>query len=528
MKKNLHPIDEIFLEGLSEKQNQPSLAAWDAIEKSLDQNIASSYQQKYVKLQKILIALLLLLAFVSIYFIQSYKKLNSSNTVIKTPSVANEKTHLKEASVLIHPKPQKPIVEKTSSPSLKDSETKNVAIIKTDNYKTKATKTGVIKNLNENKTVKTSGQNITNEPTKITKNSYPIKIKKLNTTTSIAFNKEQYEKNTIKESNKSLKRNLSNNFSNTTNKTKLKSKEVADLKENIHFEMAQIESKRAGREPSFDFTKQIEILLIEMPTAIVKEENTIATIVLPITKIKSPKIWSITPNLSLNTLNTRIVTGEDLGSRREYLRKQITESETAKLGVSFGVGLEVNLTKRISLESGINYFEKNTTIKPRTIAAERDREGKIKYRFDCSAGTYYIDPKLGTTISLGDSTKSVFANNKLQYINTPIIAKYQLVTGKINWFQMVGVGANVLVGQSFETSFDNNLTENLKNLKTSDLKNIYFNAIVGAGIDYNISKKIAIRFVPTYRFSITPMNKNEAIKTFPNSFSATTGLKIGL
>ena len=192
------------------------------------------------------------------------------------------------------------------------------------------------------------------------------------------------------------------------------------------------------------------------------------------------------------------------------------------------MGLEVNLTKRISLESGINYSEKNTTIKPRTISAERDREGKIKYRFDCSAGTYYIDPKLGSTISLGDSTKSVFANNKLQYINTPLIAKYQLVTGKVNWFQMVGVGVNVLVGQSFETSIDNNLTEKLKNLKTSDLKNMYFNAMVGAGIDYNISKKIAIRIVPAYRFSITPMNKNEAIKSYPNSFSALAGLKIGL
>ena len=528
MKKNLHPIDEIFLDGLAEKQDQPSLATWDTIEKSLDTNLANSFKQKYVRLQKVLIALLLLLAFVSIYTIQSYKKLNSSNTVIKTPAVANEKTHLKETSVLTDAKPQKPIEGKTSTPSLNDSEIKNVEIIKPNNHKSKATKSGDLKKLKENKTVKTSGQNITNKPTKITKNSYPIKFKILDTTTSIAFNKVQNEKNTVEESNKSLKVDLSNNFNNTTNKSKLKSKEVAVLKENLHFQLAKIESRKAEREPSFDFTKQIEMPLIAMPIAIVKEKNTIANIVLPITKIKTPKIWSITPNLSLNTLNTRIVTGEDLGSRREYLRKQITESETAKLGVSFGVGLEVNLTKRISLESGINYSEKNTTIKPRTISAERDREGKIKYRFDCSAGTYYIDPKLGSTISLGDSTKSVFANNKLQYINTPLIAKYQLVTGKVNWFQMVGVGVNVLVGQSFETSIDNNLTEKLKNLKTSDLKNMYFNAMVGAGIDYNISKKIAIRIVPTYRFSITPMNKNEAIKSYPNSFSALAGLKIGL
>jgi opacity protein-like surface antigen len=292
--------------------------------------------------------------------------------------------------------------------------------------------------------------------------------------------------------------------------------------------MAQIESIKTNRNPNVGIPEINQMTTNASITPILIAENTSTTIAEQKPKIKTPISFSITPNLSLNTLNTRIVTGEDLGSRREYLRKQITESETAKLGVSFGVGLEVNLTKRITLESGLSYSEKNTTIKPRTISAERDREGKIKYRFDCSAGTYYIDPKLGTTLSVGDSTKSFSANNKLQYINTPLIARYQLATGKFNWFQMVGVGANVLVGQSFETSIDNNITEKLKNLKTSDLKKMYFNAIVGAGIDYNISKKIAIRIVPAYRFSITPMNKNESIKTYPNSFSAMAGLKIGL
>ena len=90
MKKNLHPIDEIFLDGLAEKQDQPSLATWDAIEKSLDKNIAYTFKQKYIQLQRIIIVLLLLLAFVSIYTINSYKKNYSNNSVINSPAVANE------------------------------------------------------------------------------------------------------------------------------------------------------------------------------------------------------------------------------------------------------------------------------------------------------------------------------------------------------------------------------------------------------------------------------------------------------
>jgi hypothetical protein len=238
--------------------------------------------------------------------------------------------------------------------------------------------------------------------------------------------------------------------------------------------------------------------------------------------------WSILPIISVNTVNSYIATSDDQSSRREYLRKQITETEKASLSIAAGISIEVDLNKRFSLETGIGYYEKNTTIKPRIIAAEKDREGKVKYRFDCSAGTYYINPKLGSSPSIGDSTKSFYAENKLQYITLPFIAKYHFMTGKINWFQLIGGGVNMLAGQNFTTEIDNRYTEKLEKIKTSDLNKIYFSAMVGVGIDYSISKRMAFRISPAYRFSLTPINKNENIKTYPNSFSVMGGIKIAL
>ena len=528
MKKNLHPIDEIFLDALAENQEQPSLGTWDAIENSLDKNIANTFKLKYARLQKLLVLLLMLLVGVSIYTINSSKKTNTANTVINTPAVANEPLLSKDAKVTPRSSVQNTTKNKiATAPLVKTSEIKKVDVTAA---KTRSEKSASIVVAKTPKVLHPSAK--TNKPIaeatlKIEKRSNP-KENQIAAKTRYTSNKKQNSKNPIKETTTIVAIEHNEKTKKPITKTKVATIVPEVFNEASHFQMAQIETIKTNRNPNSGIPEINQIPTNSSITPILIAENTTTTIVEQKPKIKTPISFSITPNLSLNTIKARIVTGEDLGSRREYLRKQITESETAKIGVSFGLAVEVNLSKRISIESGINYSEKNTTIKPRTISAQRDREGKIKYRFDCSAGTYYIDPKLGTTLSVGDSTKSFSANNKLQYINTPLIARYQLATGKFNWFQMVGVGANVLVGQSFETSIDNNITEKLNNLKTSDLKKMYFNAIVGAGIDYNISKRLSIRIAPTYRFSLTALNKNESIKTYPHSFSAMAGLKIGL
>ena len=528
MKKNLHPIDEIFLDGLTEKQDQPSLATWDAIEKSLDKNIVNTFKQKYIQLQRIIIVLLLLLAFVSIYTINSYKKNYSNNTVINSPAVANETPiSVKISDENSRSNKLKSIEKKASSPLINTSKSEKVDVNASINITKKSLTIVGAKNPKVIHQVAKTNNPIAEADLEIIKPSKP-KENPIAAKTIYTSNKNQNSKNPLKETITTVSIERKENTEKHTTKTKVATFVPEVFNKTSIFQMEQIESIKTNRNPNGGIPEINQLPSNASTIPIVKVENTPTSIVEKKTKEKTPIRFSIIPNLSLNTLNTRIVVEEDLGSRREYLRKKIIESEATKLEVSFGIALEINLSKRISIESGINYFEKNTTIKPRTIGAERNREGKIKYRFDCSAGTYYIDPKLGTTLSIGDSTKSFSANNQLQYINTPLIARYQLVKGKINWFQTVGIGANMLVGQSFETSIDNNYTEKLKKLKTKDLKKMYFNGIVGVGIDYNISKRLSIRMAPIYRFSITPMNKNESIKTYPHSFSATAGLKIGL
>lgn len=532
MKKSTHPIDDIFLDGLSDEQDMPSLTAWENIEQSLDKHTVTVFEAKHNQLQKIVIILLVLLACVTFYTFKSNKSISvvktNTPTLLDGKKIAPTKTDFNRPNTVT-----KNILKEHTVTGKNLSEN---AIVHHPKVVTNPTSSELKKNTNITKPISENNKNITTQIKKVLhaeSQSTAIKLKASSKETkgysahSIQINPPS--KNTAVV-NKSIIPDLpiyqddivqQLNGSNES--------EIAETDKIYHLAALGINKQDrnilVGLSTPSKITTNVTLSLSENKDKLdignVQEKASIL-------KEKPRMHWSILPIISVNTVNEYIAVNEYQSARLEYLRKQITESEKASLSIAASISIEVDLNKRFSLETGIGYYEKNTTIKARTITAEKDREGKVKYRFDCSAGTYYINPKLGVTPSIGDSTKSFYAENKLQYITLPLIGKYHFITGKMNWFQLIGGGVNMLAGQNFTTEIDNSFTEKLQNIKSSDLNKIYFTALVGAGVDYSLSKRVAVRISPTYRFSLTPINKNENIKTYPNSFSVMGGLKIAL
>jgi hypothetical protein len=532
VKKTSHPIDDIFLEGLAEEQDMPSFPAWENIEQSLDKNAITAFETKHNQLQKIIIILLVLLASITFYTIKTHK--SASVEKVNTPIAVDAKkivptiVDLNETTI--------PIKIKSSTPIVANKKITDNAIVLHPKVGTNPTLSAFKKNTNKIKLVSEKNTNIITPTNKVIPAEFQapsIQMKasskqtKGNLAHSIQINPPS--KNTAVD-NKSIIPDLPIHQNDIIQQLNGSNENEMSDKDKI-YHLAPLGIGKADRNilvglsiPS-KISTQVTLLLQENND---KFHISDAQVQASILKEKPKMHWSILPIISVNTVSTYIAATEVQSSRREYLRKQITESEKASLSIVASVSIEVDLNKRFSLETGIGYYEKNTTIKQRTITAEKDREGKVKYRFDCSVGTYYINPKLGVTPNIGDSTKSFYAENKLQYITLPFIVKYHFITGKINWFQLIGGGINMLVGQNLTTEIDNRFSEKLEKIKTRDLNKTYYTALVGAGIDYSLSKRVAFRISPAYRFSLTPINKNENFKTYPNSFSVMGGFKIAL
>ena len=60
------------------------------------------------------------------------------------------------------------------------------------------------------------------------------------------------------------------------------------------------------------------------------------------------------------------------------------------------------------------------------------------------------------------------------------------------------------------------------------LKPTYFSGIIQPQLEYKMSDRISFDFNPNINFSLSPINKETAVKTYQNMFSVGAGVRIKL
>ena len=246
---------------------------------------------------------------------------------------------------------------------------------------------------------------------------------------------------------------------------------------------------------------------------------------------KSPAFhFSVMPFFSRQFSFDRIVQDQDHGRpfQGPNDRDRIKNDETYTASSSWGLLVELPLRKRWSVQAGFSYNTRSVTIQPKQIYAQMDNDGKVKYRFDCSSGYTFLSPKTGTTPAVGDSITVAASKNSLQYIGVPLTITYTFLGAKkINIIPSAGVMANFLVKQRIETSLDQGASSQKENITSiQGLRKTYFNAMAGIALQYNISKRISLNIIPAANIALSSINNAAAVKSYPNSFSITGGIKI--
>lgn len=69
--------------------------------------------------------------------------------------------------------------------------------------------------------------------------------------------------------------------------------------------------------------------------------------------------------------------------------------------------------------------------------------------------------------------------------------------------------------------------QNINNI--DGLSKKYVNATTGVALEYDINKRIALNIIPSGNFALTSINNSDAaVKSYPNAFALTAGVKIKL
>ena len=126
------------------------------------------------------------------------------------------------------------------------------------------------------------------------------------------------------------------------------------------------------------------------------------------------------------------------------------------------------LNKHWSLQSGLTYSSTNIIVEPKTIYAQSDNSGSVKYRINTSSGYGYLSPSFSSNPAVGDSLYAFTSTHTLNYISIPLALKYNITKDKFSFNAMTGLSINILTQGKIETLVEkgvNNETEVVNNLQ---------------------------------------------------------------
>lgn len=206
------------------------------------------------------------------------------------------------------------------------------------------------------------------------------------------------------------------------------------------------------------------------------------------------------------------------------------ETESGIVTLAGGISLNYRLSKRWSIGSGM-YVSRIGQANSEVLAAAIPGSNGM-YKLATSAGEVMINPKkfeavmVEQQISVKDSisgnylvTGSFIQN--LDYFEVPLIMQYNLIKSRLSVHLIGGISPGILINN--RSYFENNG----KKLQTGVVENInpmIYNSLMGIGLEYSISKKVAINFDPTFKYALNAVNPDSPFNAHPYSFSFFTGI----
>jgi hypothetical protein len=519
MGENLHDIDKLFRDAIDEHEEMPAGKVWDSIENNLDKSNIIQIKRRYNNFKRIAIVLILLLSATVIYQLQVKTKapvkaglVNNATGDKQTPAgnTGNKKEIVSNGDT----EPVNTANEESSSNTAKE-EINNAA--KEDNFTVQQQQTGQV---------------VTDNIPVVEKNKFNPRAKNISSKNGnekysagnndeAVLTKNPIKKSTARKTKIVVRNGRAEGMNEEDDRLSQENTSLNNTNELIALQKTKAEKLLHDGAGSTAEKISTRNMLPDVNVAV----NTIKN-----KKDKHPFHFNIMPFYAPQYSFTRIVDNHAStvapppGNNR---REEIKKSENHETAASFGVLIQVPVSKRWRIQTGITYLKKSIGIEPKKIFAKLESDGNVKYRFDCSSGYTFVSTKSTTTPAVGDSVSAVSSSNKLHYISVPLAVSYKFSAGKFDIMPTMGGGINFLAKQKIDTEVLQGSSKTSQTIKTiHGLKSSYYNALAAVAIDYNINKKIALNITPAANFALSAINKDAVVKSYPNSIGVAAGVKI--
>ncbi len=494
MEKNLHKIDEVFQDAQGKTNETPPPDGWEKLNAALDKQYLERYKTRFFTWKKIAILLFLILSGFILYQSGLFKldsksngKLASTNypqypqqQTIKDPQ-ANEidKQKQKDKSSENLPSKSKQVTE-SEFPDRNNRGGQNSFVQNT-------------KSLNDYSSIPASNKRNRREP-RITDveqvtNLKDVQIFETNNYKSDIENKDKTLLTLKREDSKLIKQNQQQEKSLVANNEK-----VISLNEN------DFNNSNQKINPYSLLSNAVSELIIS------KAENK-----------KFKPYWSVSPYYSLDIASYKIDNDlTDTGNPQNESEK-VLKRETHEQSFTVGFNLKKQLSKRISLNSGFSFSATSIGIMPEVIYVTSEK-GQLAYKYIISSGYALINPVSGAPLTLGDSIKSAEAQHNIQSISIPFAVGYTFYKKRFDITPSAGVSANVITRANLQTEISDGQNKTVVSTnKLYGTKKYYTNFLATINLQYNLNKRLALNFTPSFKYALNSITKNNVVNTYPYS-----------
>lgn len=530
MNEDLHQIDDLFKSGIEGKEETPSLAVWENIEKELDKKDSRPKFFYWWNTRRIAAAVLILAAsaglFAGGYYLGIKKETKKGTTEEKrnhpsaSQSQGNGETALLQLTESDHSKAaqnaddqvytgellQKDVIDASRSGIVNDTEQRGAS---------------AADGPNNNPTL--TSEEITSSGKVVAKFKEHSPVEQQTGLNPSKYSEKKNNRNKPPVSSEKSRRVASSEI--FPDVITVPAESAARIWEAERITTGSLSGSLPETQKQIPVNKATQANALPAPSAQSSETATQKSI--PVLNKRSTSVdlprFSFTPVAGLQFGSNKIVSTNDPHSSQ--VKTDIDRTESQPITISGGILADLKIARNMTIQSGIMFTSRTIEIEPKYVKAERNPDGKVRYKFDCSAGTYYI--KKSTYARPGDSAMTIFSTNELNYINIPLALTYHFGGKKFSFFATAGTGLNLLTDQYLETGLSNYNYDEKESIATN-LKSNYFNGMIGAGLQYRPFKKVSFLFSPQYQFALSPMNENMPVKAYPRVFNMQLGMQIRL
>lgn len=251
-------------------------------------------------------------------------------------------------------------------------------------------------------------------------------------------------------------------------------------------------------------------------------------------RVKPSERWSVSA-LASPTYYSKTRAGNSLV-------KDMIASERSVSSVSGGVSVSYNLSRRISIQTGIYYashgqqvegvnsyagFQKYSPAKGASDFTVLTSDGPV---FSHNADVFMAGPdnRVQTmyTSDVFDPDKAnlVPIDNsiiqKFGYIQMPIMVRYKFFDRNLDLNLAGGISYDLLIGNS---AYIRHGGQKYDLGETAGLNSSVFSSSIGMGMEYSISRKMSFNIEPTFRYFLNSFNDATGTLIHPYSFGVFSG-----